>query len=135
VADVCTRPDEALCVAALVQAIVGKLIKLRQSNQSWRRYRHHLIEENKWRAVRYGVEGRLIDFGLGGEKPFADLVEELLDWLDDVLDELGSRRQAEYVRTILAEGSSADRQLATYRETGSLEAVVDRIAAETLEGC
>ena len=135
VADICTRVEETLCVAALLQAIVAKLILLRERNQAWRRYRHHLIEENKWRAVRYGVEGRLIDFGAGTEVPLAELFDELLDWVDEVLDDLGSRSEVEYARTIVAGGSSADRQLATFRESGSLEAVVDRLIEETLEGC
>ncbi len=85
--------------------------------------------------MRYGVEGRLIDFGQGCEVPLAQLIDELLDWVDEVLDELGCRREAEYARTIVAEGASADRQLAVWRETGSLEAVVDRVVEETLAGC
>ena len=135
VADICTRVDETICIAALLQAIVAKLIRLRQRNQSWRRYRHHLIAENKWRAVRHGVEGRLIDFGQSQAVPMAQLVDEILDWVDDVLDELGCRTEAEYARTIIAEGTSADRQLAVWRETGSLEAVVDQLVEETLDGC
>ena len=131
VSDICTRVDETICVAALLQAIVAKLIVLRQRNQSWRRYRHHLIEENKWRAVRYGVAGELIDFGRRRAVPLAQLIDELLDWVDEVLDELGCRAEAEYARTIVQGGSSADRQLAVWRETGSLEAVVDRLVEET----
>ena len=135
VSDICTRVDETVCIAALLQAIVGKLIVLRQRNQSWRRYRHHLIEENKWRAVRYGTKAELIDFGRRGAVPLAELVDEMLDWVDEVLDELGCRKEAEYARVIATEGSSADRQLAVWRETGNLEAVVDNIVTETLEGC
>jgi carboxylate-amine ligase len=135
VADICTRVDETVCIAALLQAIVAKLILLRERNQSWRRYRHHLLAENKWRAVRYGIEGRLIDFGRHKAVPISELIEELLEWVDDVVDELGSRREVEYARTILAGGTSADRQLAVWRETGSLEAVVDQLAEETLAGC
>lgn len=134
ISDVCTRVDEVLCVAALMQALVAKLIKLRRDNRTWRQYRHHLIIENKWRAVRYGIDGRLIDFGKGQEVPIRLLVREMLEWVDDVVDELGSRREVEYVDRILDGGSSADRQLATFRDTGSLEAVVDRIVAETREG-
>jgi carboxylate-amine ligase len=131
VADICTRPDEAVAVAAVIQAIVAKLIKLRQSNQSWRRYRHHLITENKWRAVRYGFDGKMIDFGRQEEVDTRQLILELLDWVDDVVDELGTREEVGYVHTILAEGTSADRQLAVYRESGSLEAVVDHLIEET----
>lgn len=132
--DICTRVDEALCIAALILALVAKLIQLRRRNISWRRYRPALIRENKWRAIRYGVEGRLIDFGKREEVPVRDLALELLELVDDVLDPLGVRREAEYVQTILDEGTSADRQLATWRETGSLEAVVDQLVEETREG-
>jgi carboxylate-amine ligase len=133
-ADICTTIDEAICIAALIQGIVAKLIKLRQSNQSWRRYRHHLISENKWRAVRYGIEGKMIDFGLQEEVPVPVLAEELLEWLDDVLDERDIRSEVQYVNTILAEGTSADRQLATYRRTGDLNSVVDQLVEETRRG-
>lgn len=134
IADICTRVDEVLCIAALMQALVAKLIKLRRNNRTWRQYRHHLITENKWRAVRYGIDGQLIDFGQTREVPVRLLVREILELVDDVIDELGSRPEVEYVNVILDQGSSADRQLATYRETDSLEAVVDRIVAETKEG-
>lgn len=132
--DICTKVDEAICIAALIQAIVAKLIKLRMGNMSWRQYRHHLVDENKWRAVRYGVDGKLIDFGLRKEIPLRFLAAELLNFVDDVLDDLGSRKEAEYLHTILSEGSSADRQLRTYRQTGSLEAVVDQLIEETKSG-
>jgi glutamate---cysteine ligase / carboxylate-amine ligase len=135
VTDICTKVDETLCLAALVVAIVAKLIKLRRSNLSWRRYRHHLIAENKWRAVRHGIEGKLLDFGRQEEVPFAQLAEELLELVDDVVDDLEMRREVEYVRTILAEGTSADRQLAVYRREGDLKAVVDHVVAETRLGC
>jgi carboxylate-amine ligase len=132
--DICTRVDEAICLAALTLAIVAKLVKLRRNNQSWRRYRHHLVAENKWRAVRYGIEGKLIDFGRGEEVPVAELAEQLLELVDDVVDELDLREAVSYVHTILREGTSADRQLATYRETGDFTAVVDRVVAETRAG-
>ncbi len=135
VCDICTRVDEAVSIAALVQAIVAKLIKLRMNNQSWRTYRHHLITENKWRAVRYGTDGQLIDFGKREEVPFRFLAQELLDLVDDVVDELGSRNEVEYIKRILTEGTSADRQLEVYRKTGSLEAVVDHLVEETKAGC
>ncbi len=132
--DMCTRIEETLCLAALVQAVVAKLIQLRRANQSWRPYRKHLIDENKWRALRYGVDGKLIDFGKKEEVPFPDLVEEILYWVDDVLDDLRSRKEVEYAYTILREGTSADRQLAVYRETDDLHAVLDHVVQETQEG-
>ncbi|MEE8277875.1 MAG: carboxylate-amine ligase [Thermoanaerobaculia bacterium] len=134
VCDICTKVDEAICLASLIQAIVAKLIQLRQANQSWRRYRHHLIAENKWRAVRYGLDGKLIDFGKQKEVPVRHLVGELLEFIGDVVDELDSRQEVEYVHTILEEGSSADRQLEVYRRTGDLKAVVDHLVEETLAG-
>jgi carboxylate-amine ligase len=135
VCDVCTRVDEAICVAAILQAIVAKLWKLRFDNLTFRVYPSTLIEENKWRAVRYGIEGKLVDFGRGQECPARDLVRELILWfIDDVLDELGSRREVEYAFKILEEGTSADRQLATFKRTNSMNAVVDQLIAETAEG-
>ena len=136
IADVCTKVDECICLAALLQALVAKLIKLRRGNQSWRSYRHHLITENKWRAVRYGIDGNLIDFGLRSERPARFLVQEVLEFVDDVVDDLGSRKEVEYAHVILKGGTSADRQLDTYRRTnGDLKAVVDHLIEETREGC
>lgn len=141
ITDICTRVEEAVCIAALFQAICAKLIKLRQQNMSWRQYRHMHITENKWRAVRYGVQGELIDFGIEQSVPFVDLIEELLLLLDDVVDDLGSREEVEYVRTILQNGTSADRQIACFQAHGgpdnaeeALKAVVDQLVAETKEG-
>jgi len=141
ISDICTTVDEAVCIAALFQAICAKLIKLRRNNMSWRRYRYMHYTENKWRAVRYGIKGALVDFGRQEEVPFAELMEELLMILDDVVDDLGSRQEVEYVRTILEKGSSADRQIAVYRANGgeenheeALKAVVDHLVAETKLG-
>lgn len=141
ITDICTKIDEAVCIAALFQAICAKLLKLRQQNMSWRQYRHMHITENKWRAVRYGIHGELIDFGIEKSVPFHFLIEELLELLDDVVDDLGSRKEVEYVRTILKEGTSADRQLACYNKHGgdennraALQAVVDQLVAETRAG-
>ncbi len=133
VLDICTKVDEAVCIAALLQGMVAKLIRLRQQNLTWRPYHRNLITENKWRAVRYGTEAMLIDFGKQRELTVAELAEELLEFVDDVADELGIREEAGYVRTILSEGTSADRQLRVFRETGSLEAVVDHLIRETAE--
>jgi carboxylate-amine ligase len=135
ICDVCTRVDEAACVAAILQAIIAKCWKLRRDNMTFRVYPAELIEENKWRAVRYGLDGRLIDFGKEAELPARDLIRELLEWfIGDVVDELGSRKEVEYAYRILEEGTSADRQLATFARTGDLTAVVDQVARETMEG-
>jgi glutamate---cysteine ligase / carboxylate-amine ligase len=133
-ADVCTRVREAICLASILQAIVLKLYKLRRDNITFRVYPTDYIEENKWRAVRYGLDGQLIDFGREAEQPARVLVRELLEWfIGDVVDELGSRAEVEYAYSILEGGSSADRQLKTWQETESLQAVVDQLVAETRE--
>jgi carboxylate-amine ligase len=135
VCDVCTRIDEAVCVAAILQAIVAKLWKLRRDNMTFRVYPATYIEENKWRAVRFGLDGKLIDFGKEQELPARELITEMLAWfVDDVVDELGSRQEVEYAFRIMREGTSADRQLATFERTGDLKAVVDRLIVETAEG-
>jgi glutamate---cysteine ligase / carboxylate-amine ligase len=135
ICDVCTRVDEAICIAAIFQAIIAKLWKLRRDNLTFRVYPVELIEENKWRTVRYGLDGKLIDFGKQQELEARTLIRELIEWfIGDVVDELGSRREVEYAYRILQEGSSADRQLATYERTGDLKAVVDQLIAETSEG-
>jgi carboxylate-amine ligase len=92
-----------------------------------------LIQENKWRAVRYGLEGKLIDFGKNKEVPVKDLIRELLEFVDDVVDDLGSRKEIEHIHTILERGTSADDQLRVYRETNDLKAVVDRLIELTAE--
>src|SRR6202047_5330057 len=132
--DVATRVEEAVAIAALTQAIVVKLHRLYTGNMSFRLYRRALIEENKWRAARYGIEGKLIDFGKEAEVPMRDLAIELLAFVDDVVDELGSRSAVEYVHTILNEGTSAERQICVYQQTGDLRAVVKHLVEETRGG-
>ena len=135
ICDVCTRVDEAICIAAIFQALIYKLWKLRRDNMTFRVYSPALIEENKWRAVRFGLDGKLIDFGKQTELPARELIREMIEWfIGDVMDELGSRKEIEYAYRILEEGTSADRQLATFRRTGSLKAVVDQLITETEEG-
>ena len=134
-ADICTTVDETICIAALLQGLVAKLIKLRRSNVGWRNYRRNLLAENKWRAVRYGIHGNLIDFGRRKEVPFPELMKEILQLIDDVVDELGIRHAVDYVHTIIERGNSADRQLAVYRETNDFHAVVDHLVRETVSGC
>jgi carboxylate-amine ligase len=131
ICDVPLRIDETICLAALFQAITVKLWKLYSQNMGWRLYRGALIEENKTRAARWGVEGKLIDFGKKAEVPTEGLLDELLEFLDDVVDELGSRKEISYLPEILRRRPGADRQLAVYQRTRSLEAVVDYIIEET----
>src|SRR6478736_7740024 len=131
VCDVPSRPDVAVMLGGLIQAVIVKLCRLRARNQGFRLYPRALIEENKWRAARWGLDGRLIDFGKKAEVPMRDLALELLEFVDDVVDDLNSRWAVEYVHTVLAEGTSADRQLRVYRETNDLKAVVAHVVHET----
>jgi glutamate---cysteine ligase / carboxylate-amine ligase len=129
------RVDETIAMAAMCQAIVAKLYKLMKKNLDFRNYPKYLINENKWRAARYGVSGNLIDFGKNIEAPYKDLHGELLDFVDDVLDELGSRKEVEYTLKMIENGTGADRQLKVFNESdGNHRKVVDYIVAETKLG-
>ncbi|MGA0558645.1 carboxylate-amine ligase [Larkinella sp. VNQ87] len=134
ICDVPMRVDETICLAAVMQALVAKIHKLQKQNLNFRPYRRILINENKWRAARYGIEGKLIDFGKQEEVPYHTLAQELLEFIDDVVDELDSRKEIEYVKTILEMGTGADRQLAVFRQTNDLKRVVDYIVEETSHG-
>src|SRR5579872_1810032 len=134
VCDIPMRADETIAIAALIQATVAKLYKLYTANQGFRLYRRALIMENKWRAARYGLDGKLIDFGKQKEVPARDLVHEYLEFVDDVVDELDSREELNYIHEILERGSGADRQLRVFQETGDLKKVVDYIIQETEQG-
>ena len=115
-----------------MQATVAKLHKLHTRNLDFRQYSRALIMENKWRALRYGIEGKLIDFGKQEEVPFRELMQEYLDFVEDVVDELGSRRELDYITKMLERGTGADRQLRVFKENnGDLKAVVDYMVAET----
>src|SRR5437667_278978 len=134
VCDIPMRADETIALAALIQATIAKLYELYSANQGFRLYRRALIMENKWRAARYGLEGKLIDFGKQKEVPARDLVHEYLDFIDDVVDELDSRDEINYIHKILESGTGADRQLRVFQETGDLKQVVDYIIEETEAG-
>jgi glutamate---cysteine ligase / carboxylate-amine ligase len=134
VCDIPMRVEETIALAALIQATIAKLYKLYAANQGFRLYRRALIMENKWRAARYGLDGKLIDFGKQKEVYARDLVNEYLDFVDDVVDELDSREEIDYIRQILVMGSGADRQLRVFKETDDLKKVVDFIIAETEVG-
>jgi len=134
VCDMTTRLDETICLAALMQAICAKLLRLRERNLGFRKYMPALIAENKWRAIRHGIDGSLIDFGKQEEVPMRDLALELLDFVDDVVDELHSRDAVAYLKTIVSEGTSADRQLRAFKATGDIKAVTELLATETMLG-
>ena len=134
ICDVPMRVDETICFAALFQALTVKLYRIYKSNMTWRSYRPALVNENKQRAARFGVSGKLIDFGRREEVPFAELLNELLQFIDDVVDELGSRNEVNYAWEIMRRGTGADRQLAAYAQRNDLKDVVDAIVAETEYG-
>jgi glutamate---cysteine ligase / carboxylate-amine ligase len=131
VCDIPMRVDETIALAALMQATLAKLYKLHAANQGFRLYRRALVMENKWRAARYGINGKMIDWGKQKEVPIRDLILEYLDFVDDVVDELDSREEINYIRQILETGNGADRQLRVFEETGDLKKVVDYIIEET----
>ncbi|MCK6557578.1 carboxylate-amine ligase [candidate division KSB1 bacterium] len=135
ICDIPTNLDTTIAIAALIQATVAKLWMLHQDNMSFRTYRPTLIEENKWRAARYGVSGKLIDFGKQAEVPFRDLLYEYIRFVDEAVEELDSRHEINYLYRILEVGTSADRQLQVYEESNhDLTAVMDHLIRETMEG-
>lgn len=134
VCDVPLTVRETITIAALFQAICAKIYKLRMHNLNFIIYNRALVNENKWRASRYGLDGQLIDFGKEMEVNTRALIYELLDFVDDVVDELGSRHIINNVRNILETGTGADAQLAVFEETQHFPAVVDFIQAKFLEG-
>ena len=134
ICDVPMRTEETIAITALFQALVVKLYQLRLKNMSFIMYTRSLVNENKWRASRYGLDGKLIDFGKQQEFDTRQIILELLDFVDDVVDDLGSRKAINYIHTILQNGTGADRQLAVFQQTGSLEKVVDLILEETIQG-
>jgi glutamate---cysteine ligase / carboxylate-amine ligase len=133
ICDIPTRVDDTIAIAALFQALVAKVNRLLDQNLTFRLHHKMLIEENKWRAVRYGLDGKMIDFGKGKEVPIRDLILELLAFVDEVVDDLGSREEIEHIYTILERGTSADEQLRVWRETGDFKAVVDHLIETTME--
>lgn len=134
ICDVPMTVQETIAIAALFQGICAKIYKLRAKNLNFIQYSRALINENKWRASRYGIDGRLIDFGKEEEANTRVLIYELLDFIDDVVDPLGSRHAVNYVNTMLENGTGADRQLKVYEEAGNLGAVVDYIHGQFLHG-
>ncbi len=135
ICDVQLRVDETIAIAALIQAVVVKLHKLIQQNLGFRIYRRDLMMENKWRAARYGINGKLIDFGKQEEVPFINLVKELLEFIDDVVDELGIREDINYIFKMMDTGTGADRQLKVFYENNKdFKKLVDFIVEETHDG-
>ena len=142
ITDICTRLEDAICIAALYVCWLHMLFRLRTNNQRWRRYSPFLINENRWLAQRYGFERGLIDFGKGEIVPFEDLLDELLEIIAADAQQLGCTAEVEHARTIFARGTSAQWQVDTYKaalaegasEEEALRAVVDMLIRETAQG-
>lgn len=142
IADIPTRIEDTICIAAIYLCILRMLYRLRRENQRWRKYANMLINENRWRAQRYGFDGGLVDFGKGEVVPYEGLLEEILAMVGEDAEFFGCVSEVEHARKILRRGTSAHRQLALYherREQGAdkLEAlrdVVDLLIEETTAG-
>ena len=134
ICDVPLTVNETISLAALIQALVAKLYKLRSQNLNFMIYHRALINENKWRAGRYGLDGKMIDFGKECEVDTKLLMLELLDFVDDVVDDLGSRKEIEFVKQMIKNGTGADRQLEVFKQTKDLTKVVDYITEQTILG-
>jgi carboxylate-amine ligase len=134
VCDAQSRMDDTLAIAALIQAVIAKLHKLLHQNITFRVYRRRLLDENRWRASRYGIDGKLIDFGKETEVETRSLLNELLDFVSTEVNELGTGNEMAHIERIMREGTGADRQLAVWERTQDMKAVVDQIVAETYEG-
>jgi carboxylate-amine ligase len=133
ICDVPLTIDETIAIAAMFQAVCAKLYKLRSQNLNFMMYSRLLINENKWRAGRYGIDGTMIDFGKEIEVNTRVLLDELMDFVDDVVDDLGSRSALHFVRKMIEQGTGADRQLAVFKETNSMISVVDYIHEQFLK--
>lgn len=134
ICDMPLRVDETICLAAIMQALTAKVYKMHRNNITYRPYRRLLLDENKWRAAKDGIDSKLIDFGKEEVVPYKDLLAELLAFIDDVVDDLGSRKEVEYAWEIMERGTGADRQLKVYHETHDLKKVVDYMISETEYG-
>lgn len=140
--DICTSIEDSITIASIYMSLLAMLYRRRMHNQRWRIYSRSLIDENTWRAQRYGVNGSLIDFGRGRLVPFAELVEEIIDLVRDDAAELGCLAEVERVREIIERGTSAHRQLTVYNDAigfgaspeEASRAVVDFLIEETVAG-
>ena len=134
ICDAQSRVDDTIALAAMMQAVVVKLHKLLRQNITFRIYHRRLLDENRWRAARYGLDGKLIDFGRGCEVDTRSLIHEILEFIAPEAAELGIGREIAHIERILHEGTGADRQITVWERTQDMKAVVDQIVAETNEG-
>jgi carboxylate-amine ligase len=143
IADICSRLDDTICIAALYVCVLSMLYRLRRSNQRWRIYSNLLLNENRWRAQRYGFNEGLVDFGIGRVVAYADLLEEVIELVHEDAERLDCVAEVEHARNILERGTSAHRQLQIYNEVSggdesrrmeALQAVVDWLITEFTAG-
>ena len=142
ITDICTRLDDAIAIAALYRCLLRMLWRLKRANQRWRRYAALLVNENRWRAQRYGFVEGLVDFGKGRMVPYADLLEEIVELVAEDADAFGCQKEVASARNILTRGTSAHRQLAAYRTAlaqgaspkEALQVVVDMLIEDTVKG-
>ncbi len=134
ICDAQSRVDDTIALAAVMQALVFKLHKLGKGNVGFRRYKRRLLDENRWRAARYGIDGKLVDFRSKCEREERELLHEMLEFIAPETEELGISREISHIETIMREGTGADRQLRVFEETGEIKTVVDHIIRETYAG-
>ncbi len=134
ICDMPTNMEHTLTIVALVQALMAKLYLMYRKNTAWRSYTRALIEENKWRALRFGTEAQMIDFGRNQERPFSELAEELIELVDETAEIFGTREQIAKLRDIVKHGTSAHHQIGVFEKTKDLRAVVDWLMRETMQG-
>ena len=135
ICDMPTNLEQEIAIVSLIQALVAKLYLLLRTNMSWRHYMSPLVEENKWRAGRYGIRGKLIDFGQQQERPYTELLEEMIEFVSEASDMLGTSDEVARVRRILQEGTSAEKQLEVYKANNNdPRAVVRWLVEETMRG-
>ncbi len=139
IADICTNIQDTAAIAATYQALISKLYRLRVNNQRWRIYPRLTLEENRWRAMRYGTHGEMIDLGIGEAVPFPQLAHELIDLLFDDAEQLGTLKELNHIKTIIKRGTSTDRQRKIFEQAvvsgknkdDALKAVVAHLIKET----
>lgn len=142
ITDVCTRIEDAICCATYYRCLCRMLYRLRRDNQRWRVYARMLVDENRWRAQRYGMDRGMVDFGRGEIVPFADLMEELVVILRDDAEYFDCVNEIEHARTIISRGTSSHQQFETYRQAvdsgatheEALKRVVDWLIEATVAG-
>jgi carboxylate-amine ligase len=134
ICDMPTNMDHTIAIVALVQALMAKLYLMYRRNTAWRTYSRGLIEENKWRALRFSTDAQMIDFGKREERPFADLAHELVEFVDEAAQIFGTQHQVAKILDIVKNGTSAHKQVQVFEETKDLKSVVDWMMHETMQG-